>query len=83
MREFEDVGDDLVRSIRAAVLIIVGDRDIVRLEHAFQLSCQIPGARLLVLPAGHGDYLGEVVASPNATRYPALTAGLIEQFLAL
>lgn len=33
MREFKDVGDDLVRSVRAAVLIVVGDRDVVRLEH--------------------------------------------------
>jgi pimeloyl-ACP methyl ester carboxylesterase len=81
MREFKDVGDDLVRSIRAAVLIVVGDRDVVRLEHAVDLSRQIPGARLLVLPGGHGDYLGEVVATPRATRYPALTAGLIEEFL--
>lgn len=82
MREFQDVGDDLVRSIRAAVLIVVGDRDVVRLEHAVELSRQIPDARLLVLPSGHGDYLGEIVAAPNATRYPELTAGLIEEFLA-
>ena len=80
MREFKDVGDDLVRSIRAAVLIVVGDRDVVRLEHAVDLSRQIPDARLLVLPGGHGDYLGEIVA---ATRYPELTAGLIEEFLAI
>jgi pimeloyl-ACP methyl ester carboxylesterase len=81
MREFKDVGDDLMRSIRAAVLIVVGDRDVVRLEHAVALSRQIPDARLLVLPGGHGDYLGEVVAAPSATRYPELTAGLIEEFL--
>ena len=47
-----------------------------------ELSRQIPDARLLVLPGGHGDYLGEIVAAPNATRYPELTAGLIEEFLA-
>ena len=82
MREFKDVGDDLVRSIRSAVLIVVGDRDVVRLEHAVELSRQIPHARLLVLPSGHGEYLGEIVAAPNATRYPELTAGLIEEFLA-
>jgi hypothetical protein len=34
MREFKDVDDDdaSVRSIRAAVLIVVGDRDVVRLD---------------------------------------------------
>ena len=81
MREFADIGDDLVRSVRAAVLIVAGDRDIVRLEHALELSRQIPGGRLLVLPAGHGDYIGEAVAAPEATPYPALTAGLIGEFL--
>lgn len=82
MRTFQDIDDTLVRSVRAAVLIVVGDKDIVRLEHALELSRQIPGARLLVLPAGHGDYLGDIVAAPTATRYPALTAGLIQHFLA-
>jgi len=83
MRDFKDIGDDLVRSIRAAVLVVVGDRDVVRVEHALDLSRQIPEARLLVLPSGHGDYLGEVTAAPQATRYPELTAGLIEEFLAM
>ena len=82
MREFKDVADDLVRAVRAAVLIVVGDRDIVRLEHALDLSRRIPDARLLVLPGGHGDYLGEVVGTARATRYPELTAGLIGEFLA-
>jgi pimeloyl-ACP methyl ester carboxylesterase len=83
MREFTDVDDALVRSVRVPVLIVVGDRDIVRLEHAVELSRLLPNARLLVLPAGHGDYLGEIVAAPDAERYPQLTAGLIEEFLAL
>jgi pimeloyl-ACP methyl ester carboxylesterase len=81
MRRFADVPEALLRSIRASVLVVAGDRDIVRMEHALELSRLIPAARLLVLPAGHGDYLGEAVAAPQASGYPALTAGLIEQFL--
>jgi pimeloyl-ACP methyl ester carboxylesterase len=34
MRSFCDVPDDAVRSVRAPTLIVVGDRDIVRPEHA-------------------------------------------------
>jgi pimeloyl-ACP methyl ester carboxylesterase len=68
-------------SIRAPTLIVVGDRDIVPPEHAAELARLIPGARLLVLPGGHGDYLGEVVAASADTRQPKLTAQLIEQFL--
>jgi pimeloyl-ACP methyl ester carboxylesterase len=81
MRSFRDVPDDAVRSVRAPTLIVIGDRDIVRPEHAAELARLIPGARLLVLPGGHGDYLGEVVAAPADTRQPELTAQLIEQFL--
>jgi len=41
----------------------------------------ISGARLLILPGGHGDYLGEAVVTQKHTRYPELTARLIEEFL--
>jgi len=81
MRQFTDVPDASLKSIRAAVLIVAGDNDVVKTEHAVELSRQIPGARLLILPAGHGDYLGEAVMSQHHTRYPELTAGLIEEFL--
>ena len=40
-----------------------------------------PGARLLILPGGHGDYLGEAVMTQKPTRYPELTARLIDEFL--
>jgi pimeloyl-ACP methyl ester carboxylesterase len=81
MRQFRDVPDESLKSVRAAVLIVVGDKDVVKTDHAVELSRQIPGARLLVLPGGHGDYLGEAVMSTHETRYPELTAGLIEEFL--
>ncbi len=81
MRNFEDVPDNLVRSITAPTLIVVGDQDIVTLEHAVELTRLISGARLLVLPGGHGDYLGEAVMTQRDSRYPELTAQLIAEFL--
>ena len=81
MRQFRDVPDESLKSVRAAVLIVIGDKDVVRAEHAVELSRQIQGARLLVLPGGHGDYLGEAVMTTHETRYPELTARLIEEFL--
>ena len=81
MQNFKDVPDDMVRSVSAPTLIVLGDRDIVKLEHAVELTRLISGARLLVLPGGHGDYLGEVVMTQTDTRYPELTARLIEEFL--
>jgi pimeloyl-ACP methyl ester carboxylesterase len=81
MRSFKDVPDDSVRSVRAPTLIVLGDQDIVKPEHAVELSRLISGARLLILPGGHGDYLGEAVMTQKPTRYPELTARLIEEFL--
>jgi hypothetical protein len=34
-----------------------------------------------IFPGGHGDYLGEVVATQRHARYPELTARAIEEFL--
>ena len=81
MLSFTDVPDDALRSVRAATLIVLGDQDIVTLEHAVELTRLIAGARLLVLPGGHGDYLGEAVMTQKHSRYPELTARLIDEFL--
>lgn len=81
MQSFTDVPDDVVRSVGAPTLIVLGDQDIVRPEHAVELTRLIPGARLLILPGGHGEYLGEAVMTQTATRYPELTAQLIAEFL--
>lgn len=81
MRGFRDVPDELVRSVRASTLIVLGDRDIVKPEHALELTELIPRSRLLILPGGHGDYLGEAVATQTDSSYPELTARLIEEFL--
>ena len=51
-------------------------------EHALELTRLISDARLLILPGGHGDYLGEAVMTRELTWYPELTARLIEEFLA-
>jgi pimeloyl-ACP methyl ester carboxylesterase len=81
MQSFTDVPDDSVRSVRAPTLIVLGDQDIVKPEHAVELTRLISGARLLILPGGHGDYLGEAVMAQKETRYPELTARLIAEFL--
>jgi pimeloyl-ACP methyl ester carboxylesterase len=81
MRNFKDVPDADLRSMRAPTLVLVGDHDIVKPEHAVELTHLIPNARLLILIGGHGDYLGEATAPQQSTRAPLLTAGFIEEFL--
>jgi pimeloyl-ACP methyl ester carboxylesterase len=81
MRHFKDVPDEELQKLRAAVLVLAGDRDVVKPEHAIGLTRLMPGSRLLILPGGHGDYLGEVTTPQPNPRYPALTAGLVAEFL--
>ena len=81
MQTFADIPDSLVRAVQVPTLILLGDRDIVKPEHAIELTRLISGARLLILPGGHGDYLGEAVMTQGETGYPELTARLIEEFL--
>lgn len=78
---FRDVPDAAVRDVRIPTLIIAGDRDVTRLEHAIELSRLFADARLLVLPSGHGDYLAEACSAPADTDYAEITARLVERFL--
>lgn len=81
MRNFTDVSDSQVRSVRIPVLVLSGDRDIAKLEHSVELVRLFPKARLFLLPAGHGDYLGEEITTGAPNRYPEWTAALVEDFL--
>jgi len=81
MASFSDVPDASVSGVRAPTLVMTGDRDVTRLEHAIELSRLFPDARLLVLPSGHGDYLAEASSAPTDTDYAEITARLVERFL--
>ncbi|TGK03259.1 alpha/beta hydrolase [Leptospira selangorensis] len=81
MRNFKDLSDKEIRTVGIPTLILLGDRDVPKLEHAVEMVRMIPKARLLVLPGGHGDYLGEAIMSQGKDRYPELTSALIQDFL--
>ncbi len=68
--------DERIQSLREWRAAVVE-----KLEHAVELTRLIPDSRLLILPGGHGEFLGEAVMTQNQTRYPELTARLIEEFL--
>ena len=81
MQHFVETPDADVRSIKAPTLVLCGDRDVNTTEHAVELTHLLPAARLLILPGGHGDYLGDAVTPAKDDHRPALTAQLIEDFL--
>jgi pimeloyl-ACP methyl ester carboxylesterase len=81
MASFKDIPDEKIKAIQAAALIINGDKDVVRAEHAVELSRMLAHARLAILPSGHGDYIGEICSADRNSKLPTLVIGMVEAFL--
>jgi pimeloyl-ACP methyl ester carboxylesterase len=81
MVEFKGWKEEDIRNIQAPVLILTGDADVVRPEHAVEMMRQLPHARLSILPGGHGAYIGEVTTGMEHSKIPELTVAMIEEFL--
>lgn len=81
MVAFKDIPDEKIKSIQATVLVINGDHDVVRAEHALELSRILPHARLAILPSAHGDYIGEICSEDKNSKMPAVVTAMIEAFL--
>jgi pimeloyl-ACP methyl ester carboxylesterase len=72
MRAFEDIPDEVIRGIAAPALVVVGDSDVVRPEHAVELVRLLPEASLAVLPgADHMAVMGRT----------GLLVPMVEEFL--
>lgn len=82
MLSFRDWPAKDLESIAAPALVMVGDQDVVTVEHAVTMKNLLPHARVAVLPGNHGSYLGEAASSGPPTRAPEATAILVEEFLA-
>ena len=50
--DFKGFTDKEVKSIKAPTLIMMGDRDAVRVEHALEMYRSIPKSQLAIFPAG-------------------------------
>jgi len=72
MRNFKDVPDDAIRGVTAPALVVVGDSDVVKTEHAVETYRLLPHAQLAVIP-GTGHM--EVTSRTN------LLVPMIETFL--
>jgi pimeloyl-ACP methyl ester carboxylesterase len=81
MIAFKDWSDSDLQTIKAPALIISGDKDVTKVEHALKMSRLIPNAELLVLPATHGSFLGEVCTLVPGSRLPEITVELVKEFL--
>jgi pimeloyl-ACP methyl ester carboxylesterase len=81
MKGFLDWADEELAAMATPTLVLAGDRDVVRPEHSLAMARLIPGGRLLLLPTGHGDYLGELLASDGDLTAMQATLPWILRFL--
>ena len=80
MQAFKEIKEEDIKSIKAPALIICGDNDVVRPEHAVEMYRQMQHAKLAIFPGGHGDFIGELnTLKPGQHEFPALP--VIEAFL--
>jgi pimeloyl-ACP methyl ester carboxylesterase len=70
--EWKGMKTEEIKSIQAPILIILGDADIVRPEHAVEMFRLLPQARLAVLPLT--DHFAPV-------QRPEWTAAMVMEFL--
>jgi len=57
MMNFQDINDAVLKSIKNPVFLIAGDRDMIKSQHIVEMNQLIPHSRLMILPAGHGNYM--------------------------
>ncbi|WKE67114.1 alpha/beta hydrolase [Gallaecimonas kandeliae] len=50
VRDFKDIPADTVRAVRAPTLVVIGDSDVIRPEHAVESFRRLPQAQLAILP---------------------------------
>lgn len=81
MVNFKDIPDEKIKSITAPTLIIVGDKDIITIEHAVELHRQINNSELAIIPGGHGEYIGEITTLKSDFKQSELVVPMIEKFL--
>jgi pimeloyl-ACP methyl ester carboxylesterase len=80
MLEFRDWDDEQLRSIKVKTLIVAGDKDVATPEHYVAMYRLIPDCQLMMIPGGHGKFMGEI-DFPNTERNVESFVLLIEEFL--
>ncbi len=81
MVNFKDIPDGQIKSIKAPVLIIIADKDVITPEHAIELHRQIANSELAIIPGGHGEYIGEITTIKPGFKENELAVPMIEKFL--
>ncbi len=81
MVNFKDIPNEQIEAIKVPTLLIIGDKDVITLEHAVEMHRQIANSSLAVIPGGHGSYIGEITTITPEFKESDLVVPLMEKFL--
>lgn len=81
MKNFKGWTDEQIKSIHLPTLIINATHDVGSVEHAVEIYRTIPNAELVILPGGHGEYLGAIESLKNNDWRQTYTVDIVEEFL--
>ena len=81
MKNFKGWTAEQMKSISAKAMVINANNDVGSVEHAVEMHRLIPNSELVILPGGHGTYLGAIESLPNGVWTMKYVADLIMEFL--
>jgi pimeloyl-ACP methyl ester carboxylesterase len=81
MVNLKDFPDEQIKSIKAPVLLLNGEEDVATLEHVIAMSKLIPDCNVVIIPGGHGAYIGEITTLKPGFKNSDFKADIIESFL--
>ena len=81
MINFKDIPDQEIASIKAPTFIIIGDKDVIKPEHAIEMQRKIAGSELAIIPGGHGEYIEEITTLKSGSKEAGFVIRMIENFL--
>ena len=81
MKNFKGWTKEQLKSISAKSMVVNANNDVGSIEHAVEMHRLLPNSELVILPGGHGTYLGAVESLPNGEWTMKYVADLIIEFL--
>jgi pimeloyl-ACP methyl ester carboxylesterase len=81
MQTFKDWNDEDLKSIKAPALVVIGNQDIIRPEHAVAMYRLLPHGHIAILPGNHGSYMGADTPPNDSSKVPELFVEMVDEFL--
>jgi len=81
MKAFKGWSDEQLNSIKAPTLVMNGNQDVGSLEHAVEMHRAIHQSQLVILPGGHGEYIGTAESLQDGHWNNKYVVDIIENFL--